>query len=151
MLPIQSPRIFKSVHHMRFSEMDPYGHMNTTHYLTYFLEHRFECMRKQLGWDLKTISEMPQAFLTVSAKVDYLRPVRPDQEFEITSYLNAAGTTKVQLLGEMKLADGKIAAKLELIVVCFDKASQRVIHWPPGLVELFVEKDSSVGVAENCG
>lgn len=122
---------------MRFSEMDPYGHMNTTHYLNYFLEHRFESLRRDLGWDLKTISEMPHAFLTSSVKIDYLSPVRPDQPFEITSYFSAIGRVQAQVLGEMKLSDGKTAAKLDLTIVCFDKARQTITKWPSELVALF--------------
>jgi acyl-CoA thioesterase FadM len=39
------PLIFKSTHRIQFSDLDPYNHMSTGKYATYFVDHRMDGLR----------------------------------------------------------------------------------------------------------
>src|SRR5436190_12410474 len=55
----KAPIIYKSTHRIKFSELDPYDHVNTGNYATYYVDHRMEGLRDYAGWDLKTLGTLP--------------------------------------------------------------------------------------------
>src|SRR5258705_10880877 len=55
---LKDPIRFRSTHRARFEEIDPFGHMNTVHYLAYFLENRFIGLR-DIHIDLKAQMRFP--------------------------------------------------------------------------------------------
>ena len=54
-----APIIFKTKHRIRFSDLDPYNHMSTAHYGTYYVDHRMEGLRDNIGWDAKALDALP--------------------------------------------------------------------------------------------
>jgi hypothetical protein len=42
-----------------WSHIDPYFHVNSEFYLHYFIDHRFEGLRKELGMDLQAFQKLP--------------------------------------------------------------------------------------------
>jgi acyl-CoA thioesterase FadM len=55
-----TPRICRTSHRASFLVLDPFGHMNTAHYLSFFLEHRFSALR-EIGLDLTAIGSCPSS------------------------------------------------------------------------------------------
>ena len=55
----RAPVVFTTTHRINFSELDPYNHVGTGRYATYYVDHRMEGLRDRLGWDLKTLASMP--------------------------------------------------------------------------------------------
>ena len=38
----KAPIVYRSTHRIKFSELDPYDHVNTGQYATYYVDHRME-------------------------------------------------------------------------------------------------------------
>ena len=83
----KAPIVYKSTHRIKFSELDPYNHLNTGNYATYYVDHRMEGLRDYAGWDLKTLGALPFMVWVRRIEIDFLRPARGDQEITITSFV----------------------------------------------------------------
>src|SRR6476469_7651450 len=83
----KAPIVYKSTHRIRFSELDPYGHVNTGNYATYYVDHRIEGLRDNAGWDLTALGALPFMVWVRRIEIDFLRPARGDQEITITSFV----------------------------------------------------------------
>ena len=68
----KTPIICKSTHRIKFSELDPYNHLNTGNYATYYVDHRMEGLRDYAGWDLKTLGTLPFMVWVLAASVTLL-------------------------------------------------------------------------------
>ena len=55
----KTPVIYKSMHRIKFSELDPYNHLRTEVYAGYYVDHRTDGLRQYVGWDLKTLAKLP--------------------------------------------------------------------------------------------
>ena len=91
----ETPIVFKSTHRIKFSELDPYNHVSTGNYATFFADHRMEGLRDYAGWDLEVLGTLPFMVWVRRMEIDYLRPARGDQEITITSFV--AGVVRVGL------------------------------------------------------
>jgi hypothetical protein len=78
---------YRSTHCIKFSELDPYDHVRTGTYATYYVDHRMEGLREYAGWDLKTLGALPFMVWVRRMEIDFLRPARGDQEITITSFV----------------------------------------------------------------
>ncbi|MGZ3782742.1 MAG: acyl-CoA thioesterase [Pseudobdellovibrionaceae bacterium] len=140
-----SPLIFISKDRAKFFEIDPYGHMNTQFYISHFLEHRMSCLREYLGWDLEYISKSPIAFVVKDIKVDFIRSVIGDKEFEIKSFVSEFQdkTCTVQMSMDDSVS-GKVISKCEMTLACLDKTTLRTATWPEEIKsKFFVVRDNA--------
>ena len=131
------PIYFETRHRVRFRDVDPYGHMNMSYYLTYFSDHRFEGMRQFIGLDFREIEALPVAFHIRNAEIEYLRPLVADQEFMIRSHVAELKRSQCIVAFEMLDADLQKVATCRMRTGCIDKASGRPCGWPEGLMERF--------------
>src|SRR5581483_10907545 len=69
------PRVLKTKHCASFNVLDPFGHMSTQHYLTFFLEHRWIGYREQLGMSLVELAKLPFIFVARKVGIEFLQPV----------------------------------------------------------------------------
>ena len=53
----KAPIVFKSTHRIRFSELDPYDHVSTGNYATYYVDHRMQGLRDRIGWGLEDFGD----------------------------------------------------------------------------------------------
>lgn len=83
----KAPLVFTSRHRVKFSELDPYDHVSTGNYATYYTDHRMEGLRDYIGWDLETLGTLPFMVWVRRMEIDFIRPARGDQEITITSYV----------------------------------------------------------------
>ncbi len=132
------PRKFRTKHHASFQVLDPFGHMNTVQYLTFFLEHRFDALR-DLGLDLAAIARLPFVFVTRRADVTYQKPIVGDEAFTITSSVLSFGDIDCHVRCEMQKGDGSVAATCDLTLVCVAKETRRPAPWNPEFVARFYE------------
>ena len=68
------PIVYTGMHRIKFSELDPYNHVSTGNYATFFADHRMEGLREYLGWDLKVLGTLPFRVWVRRMEIDYLRP-----------------------------------------------------------------------------
>lgn len=135
------PLVFISKDRAQFSEMDPYGHMNTQFYVYHYLAHRMTCMRTYLNWDLKFLTECPMAFVVKDLNIQFLSSVVGDREFEIQSYISEVKekTCMVEIMMR-DVQSTKLLSTCKMNVACLDKKTGRTIPWPEDIIQqLFVK------------
>ena len=135
----KKPIVFNTIHRSRFSDLDPYGHMNTLHYISYFIDHRFTECRQKLQLDLKAMSELPIIFVNSGIQVKFRKPIFGDEEFSITSKITEVTEKNCVVDLEMKKTNGDIASTCRLDIICLDKKNQRPTPWPAEFIERFFE------------
>ena len=122
---MQQPVRFETTHRPRFSDLDPFGHVNTERYVGYFLEHRFTGLRERLGLDLKTISNLPVAFVIGSLQIEFLRPLIGDLPFTIQSQVIEWGEKDCMIECALFDSRGKEATRCKMRCVCVENSGMR--------------------------
>jgi acyl-CoA thioester hydrolase len=138
----KSPIVFKSTHRIQFSDLDPYDHMSTGKYASYFVDHRMEGLRDYVGWDLKALRILPFMTWVRRLEIDFLRPVRGDQEITITSYVREFCGPDALIECTLVDSTGKNVSRCLMTVAYVDKVTNCATDWPPDLMALFFEKET---------
>ena len=137
--------IYKTTHRIRFSDLDPYNHVSTGNYATYFVDHRMEGLRDNVGWSLEALAKLPFMVWVRRVEIDFVRPARGDQEITITSFVREFRGPDALVECAMLDADGKTVSRCLMTVAHVDKASSRATDWPQDLQALFfVPSDGGV-------
>ena len=137
----KTPIVFRTTHRVRFSELDPYNHVSTGEYATYFVDHRMEGLRDYVGWDLKTLATLPFMVWVRRIEIDFLRPARGDQEITITSFVREFRGPDAFIECTMAAHDGAIASRCLMTVAYVDKQTNRATDWPPERMAMFYDKE----------
>jgi acyl-CoA thioester hydrolase len=139
----KAPIVYKSMHRIKFSELDPYNHVSTGIYATYYVDHRMEGLRAYVGWDLKTLATLPFMVWVRRMEIDFLRPVRGDQEIIITSFVREFCGADALIECSMVDSAGRNISRCLMTVAHVDKVTNRATDWPPDLVALFFEPEAA--------
>jgi acyl-CoA thioester hydrolase len=134
-----TPIVYKTKHRIRFSELDPYNHVGTGAHATLFVDHRMEGLRDNVGWDLKTLATLPFMTWVRRMEIDYIRPVRGDQEVTITSFVHEFQGADAIIECTMVDAVGKPLSRCLMTVAHVDRTTTRATEWPPEVAALFFE------------
>ncbi|HVD23954.1 MAG TPA: acyl-CoA thioesterase [Lapillicoccus sp.] len=126
----KAPIVYKSTHRIKFSELDPYDHVNTGNYATYYVDHRMEGLRDYAGWDLKTLGTLPFMMWVRRIEIDFLRPARGDQEITITSFVREFRGSDALIECTMTDSAGKDVSRCLMIVAHVDKETNRATDCP---------------------
>src|SRR5271170_7520231 len=102
----------QSVYTVRFSDCDPYGHLNNSKYIDYFLNAREDHLKEHYGIDLKVWAQQGQAFVVSSHDIRYLRPATYNESVTIQSSLIGVGDSSLQVEMAMFGPDGQLKAIL---------------------------------------
>jgi len=109
--------------HVRWDDIDAFGHINNAKYLTYIQEARFE-----FTW-LSRIREGKQAYLVdmvvARAEVDYIEPIY-DAGFDaqVDIWVSRIGNSSFDLLYEIKSEKG-LHAKAKTVQVAVDMETKK--------------------------
>ena len=136
----KTPLVYKSTHRIKFSELDPYNHMRTAVYSAYYVDHRIDALREQVGWDLKTLAKLPFMVWVRKMEVDFLRPAAGDQEITITSFVREFLGSNAHIECSMVDASGKNISRCSMTIAYVDKDTNQGDDWPADTVALFFEK-----------
>jgi len=139
----KTPVVFKSTHRIKFSELDPYNHVSTGNYATYFVDHRMQGLRDYIGWDLTTLETLPFMVWVRRMEIEFLRPARGDQEITITSLVREFRGPDALIECSMVDAAGKTLSRCLMTVAHVDKATNRATAWPPDHMAPFFERDTT--------
>lgn len=105
---------------VRFSDLDPMGHVNNAVYLTWIENARIEFMRALGAFDQPDTSEMTMILARV--EVDFRAPLGFGDEVEVGVRTARLGTKSFDL--EYELASGKtVAASAKTVLVAYDYQS----------------------------
>ncbi|WP_205475014.1 thioesterase family protein [Nocardioides sp. SYSU D00038] len=113
---------------VRWSDLDPYRHVNNVKFLEYFQEARLR-LHSRLWHELPP----PRSFSIVVAQADleYVRPMflRPEP-YDVWSWVSRVGERSYTI--EAEISDGERAvARSRVVVVCVDPATGRATHPDP--------------------
>jgi acyl-CoA thioester hydrolase len=139
----KAPIVYKSMHRIRFSELDPYNHVSTGIYATYYVDHRMEGLRTYVGWDLTTLGTLPFMVWVRRMEIDFIRPARGDQEITITSFVREFRGPDALVECSMVDSTGRNISRCLMIVAHVDKETNRATDWPPDLMALFFEPEAA--------
>jgi acyl-CoA thioester hydrolase len=111
--------------HVRFSDVDAYGHVNNVKYFEYFQEARVSCMGKLRH--RADAASMP-SMVVAQSDVGYRRPIlfRPEP-YDVYTWISRVGRTSMVMEAEI-LADDELLARARHVMVFFDPATERSIE-----------------------
>ena len=136
----KKPIVFTTTHRVRFSELDPYNHVGTGRFATYFVDHRMQGLSLHIGWDVATLSSLPFAVWVRRLEIDFIRPVLADQEITITSFVREFRGADAMIECTMADTAGKTLSRAVMVAACVDKATNRGTDWPAETIALFYER-----------
>jgi len=134
---VKTPIVFKSTHRIKFSELDPYHHLRTALYSSYYVDHRMEGLREHIGWDLNALGQLPFMTWVKRMEVDFVRPAVGDQEITITSFVREFRGSDAHIECTMLDDGGKTVSRCVMIVACVAKKTHRPMDWPADAQALF--------------
>jgi acyl-CoA thioester hydrolase len=137
--------VYASTHRVKFSDLDPYDHVGTGRYAAYYVDHRMESLRDDIGWDLQTLRTLPFMVWIRRLEIDLLRPVRGDQQITITSFVREFRGPDAVIECTMTDASGKRLSHCLMTVAHVDKETNRATDWPADRVALFLESTPELG------
>ena len=109
--------------HVRFSDVDVYGHVNNVKYFEYFMEARILFTARL--WKGLTEEGMPVRMVTARTDVDYKLPILFRQEpYDAWSWLTHVGERSMVIASE--ICDGdRLLARARVAMVFVDPATSR--------------------------
>ena len=109
--------------HVRFSDVDVYGHVNNVKYFEYFQESRIQ-MLSELTAGLDSEHE-PMGLVVAQTDVDYRVPILFREEpYDVWAHIAHVGTKSFTL--ESEIRDGEtLLSRARVVVVFFDARTQR--------------------------
>jgi acyl-CoA thioester hydrolase len=135
----KEPIVYKTTHRIKFSDLDPYNHVSTGRYATYYVDHRMEGLREHVGWDLQTLGTLPFMTWVRRMEIDFVRPARGDQEIAISSFVREIRGPDAIIECTMVDSGGKTVSRCVMTVAHVEKATNRASDWPADLAALFFE------------
>ena len=135
----RTPIVYKSTHRIKFSDLDPYNHMRTALYSAYYVDHRMDGLREHMGWDLKTLANLPFMIWVRRMEVEFLRSVVGDQQITISSFVQEFLGADAHIECSMVDEAGKNVSRCLMIVACIDKHTNRAMDWTADTMALFFE------------
>ena len=135
------PIVFETIHRIRFTDLDMYHHMNTARYAAYYVDHRMDGLRDTLGWDMKTMARLPFMAVVRRLEIDFIRPVRGDQELTIRSFVRSFQGADAAIDCAMIDGAGTEVSRCLMVVAYVDRGTNRAAEWPQQVAALFYEKE----------
>ena len=112
--------------HVRFSDVDVYGHVNNVKYFEYYQEARiaFILSLDEPLFDPAEASGMRQVVARID--VDYRRPIlfRPEP-YAVETWVTRIGTSSYDLACRIVDGEGAVYSTAEVRLVTFDTSTQR--------------------------
>jgi acyl-CoA thioester hydrolase len=113
--------------HVRFSDVDVYGHVNNVKYFEYFQEARIQYLLSLPREDDGPWSN----WVVAHTDVDYRRPILFRLEpYDVTQWVTEVGGKSAVLVGEIRDGD-EVLARSRVVLVAFDKETQRATEMNP--------------------
>ena len=117
---------------VRYSDLDPQGHLNNARYLTYFEQARINYVIHTGLWDGKSFLDI--GIIIASAQINFLAPVVFGQQVHVGVGVTRLGNKSLTL--EYCLRDSQTGQELangSTVVVAYDYHNQKTIpiptHW----------------------
>jgi acyl-CoA thioester hydrolase len=122
--------------HVRFSDVDVYGHVNNVKYLEYFQEARI-VMTSRVWRELRDSGPGP-SIVVAQTDVDYRRPILFRAEpYDCWSVVTRVGSRSMTV--ESEICDGdQVLSRANVVIVFFDQRTGRSAEPPPAYRERLI-------------
>jgi YbgC/YbaW family acyl-CoA thioester hydrolase len=90
---------------VRFSDCDPFGHLNNARYIDYFLNAREDHLKTYYGMDLRSFYQQGLSWVVAGHEILYLRPA--DYNERVVIYSSLIHAANDSLLVELVMLDEK--------------------------------------------
>ncbi|MCX6395510.1 MAG: thioesterase family protein [Propionibacteriales bacterium] len=127
---------------VRWSDLDPYQHVNNVKYIEYFQEARIQYSMK-----MHQPGDVFGEFVVARIDVDYKRPIFfRDEPYQVHSWISRVGTTSAVFASEIRDGDA-VLATTQVVTVGFDTATQKAAPLPEGHRARLLEELAASGLA----
>lgn len=128
-------RVLITRERVQFSHIDPYGHLNTSKYIEFFLNHRIHAAEEQLQcYTMDIVKELSIGFVVQDIQVRFSSPSFQSEILEIASWVsgkNESGfTLSLVMLSELKR---KVKSSARVQFVSVDMKTGRSTNLPISL------------------
>jgi YbgC/YbaW family acyl-CoA thioester hydrolase len=137
----------QSFYTIRFNDCDPFGHLNNSKYIDYFLNAREDHLKEHYDIDLKVWAQEGNAFVVSAHEIRYLRPATYSELVAIRSVLIATGESWLQVEMTMFGQDGQLKAILWTTFTRIHPATGKRMAHPPEF-QPFIDQALVEGIAE---
>ena len=127
---------------VRFSDLDPYGHVNSAHYLDYVISARFQYAQEKLGISGRTLVKQGVGFFLAKAQSKFIQPVVGIQELLVSSWVESIEGPRLSVPYEVKTLQEKLVNSGLLEFVVIDLATNRPTDATDWVRGLFFESGS---------
>lgn len=128
-------KVLTSTERVQFSHVDPYGHLNTSRYVEYFLNHRIHAAEEQLQClTMDLVKELSVGFVVQEMSTRFLLPCFQGETLEIASWVSqksSHGFTLSVIMSSMKNHKAKACGRIQFVSV--DMKTGRPIALPQAL------------------
>lgn len=114
-------KVLISNERVHFSHVDPYGHLNTSKYIEFFLNHRIHAAEEQLKCStMDIVKDLSTGFVVQDINVRFLNPSFQGEVLEIASWVSSINeysfTLNIIMASEAK-RKAKALAKVQFVSV----------------------------------
>lgn len=114
-------KVLISNERVHFSHVDPYGHLNTSKYVEFFLNHRIHAAEEQLHcFTMDIVKELSIGFVVQDINVRFVSPSFQGEVLEIASWVNSTseyGFTLNMIIASEAKRKTKAIAKVQFVSV----------------------------------
>ena len=135
------PIIYESDIAVRFSELDPYGHVNTKHYLDYIIQSRWDAMERLFPGAMAKMLEASVGFFVSKVEINFIRPIKGCQKIDVSSFVSELKESRANIIFEVKDANKKIVSKGNFVCFCVDIANNGKPQSPEDWVKEYFFSD----------
>lgn len=83
------PILYKAFSSSRFSDLDPYGHVNFKHYFDFVVESRLSFLDSHFGLSLAKLAKKGIGFYATRGEINFLRPILGITKLDIETYVES--------------------------------------------------------------
>ena len=138
-----TPIIYEGNIDVRFSDLDPYGHVNAKHYLDYVGSTRFQFMEQRLNMPNSEILKRGFKFYMRKSQFEYLKPVEGCVKLYVRSFISHARGPRHTVSFEIQDAEKQTTfcqGSFEFILV--NQEDKLVRNAPDWMKELFFTQEN---------
>lgn len=101
-----NPIIYKASVQTRFSDLDPYGHVNFKHFFDYVISSRLIFLENKFDLDLDKIAKTGYGFYAAQAEIKFLRPIVGIKTLDVETFVESV-KDEVTLVIPFSIKDAK--------------------------------------------
>jgi acyl-CoA thioester hydrolase len=141
---VTRPLKYETLTDVRFSDYDPYGHVNARNYLDLVLASRWRYAQTELGVTADDFIRGGLGFFLIRSEIDYLKPIERAYAVHVSSHVESAAGVRLRI--PFVIEDGArtmVHSRGLLIFAIMDLASQRPCGLPDWTRKYFFHVDEA--------